>query len=88
MVALLEVAVHVRTLVADRAEAGAKRQDGLKDLGVSQVIELVPKAKGATGLTGWSRRGVVERPLAWRGRGRRLAKDGERTVARSLAWVE
>ena len=88
IVALLEVAVHVRKLFADSAYAGAKLQDALQALGVSQLIEIVPKAKGAKGFTVLSRRWVVERTFAWMGRCRRLSKDVERTVASSLAWVK
>ena len=65
-----------------------KLQDALTDLGVSGLIEIVPKAKGAKGFTVLSRRWVVERTFAWMGRCRRLAKDVERTVASSLAWVK
>ena len=88
IVALLEVAVHVRKLFADSAYAGPRLQDALKDLGVSQLIEIVPKAKDAKGFTVLSRRWVVERTFAWMGRCRRLSKDVERTVASSLAWVK
>jgi transposase len=86
MVALLEVAC-VEKLFADSACAGAKLHDALKELGVSELIEIVPKAKGDKGFTVLSRRWVVERTFAWMGRCRRLARDVERTVASSLAWV-
>ena len=85
IMALLEVAVCVERLFADSAYAGPKLQDALKELGVS---ELVPKPKGARGFTVLSRRWVVERTFAWMGRCRRLAKDVERTLASSLAWVK
>ena len=88
IVALLEVAVCVEKLFADSAYAGPKLQDALKELGVSELIEIVPKPKGAKGFTVLSRRWVVERTFAWMGRCRRLAKDVERTVASSLAWVK
>ena len=80
IVALLEVAVCVKKLFADSAYAGPKLQDALKELGVSELIEIVPKPKGAKGFTVLSRRWVVERTFAWMGRCRRLAKDVERTV--------
>ena len=60
----------------------------MQDLGVSELIEIVPKPKGVKGFTVLSRRWVVERTFAWMGRCRRLAKDVERTVASSLAWVK
>ena len=86
--ALLEVAVCVERLFADSGYAGPKLQDALKELGVSELIEIVPKPKGAKGFTVLSRRWVVERTFAWMGRCRRLAKDVERTLASSLAWVK
>ena len=78
------------------AGAGPKLQDALKDLGVSELIEIVPKPKGAKGFTVLSRGWVAERTpdqvrgrlFAWMGRCRRLAKDVERTVASSLAWAK
>ena len=88
IMALLEVAVCVERLFADRGYAGPKLQDALKELGVSELIEIVPKPKGAKGFTVLSRRWVVERTFAWMGRCRRLAKDVERTLASSLAWVK
>ena len=88
MVTLIEVAVRVKKLFADSGYAGPKLQDALTDLGVSGLIEMVPKAKGTKGLTVLSRRWVVEQTFAWMGCCRRLAKDVERTVASSLAWVK
>jgi putative transposase len=88
IMALLEVAVCVERLFADSGYAGPKLQDALKELGVSELIEIVPKPKGARGFTVLSRRWVVERTFAWMGRCRRLAKDVERTLASSLAWVK
>lgn len=85
---LLEEAVSVKKLFADSGYAGPKLQDALKDLGVSELIEIVPKPKGAKGFTVLYRRWVVERTFAWMGRCRRLAKDVERTLASSLAWVK
>ena len=78
IVALLEVAVCVKKLFADSAYV----RDALKELGVSELIEIVPKPKGAKGFTAvkWS-----EPSRGWGGR--RLAKDVERTVA-SLAWAK
>ena len=85
---LLEVAASVKKLFADSGYAGPKLQDALKDLGASELIEIVPKPKGAKGFTVLYRRWVVERTFAWMGRCRRLAKDVERTLASSLAWVK
>ena len=93
---LLEVAASVKKLFADSGYAGPKLQEALKDLGISGLIEIVPKPKGAKGFTVLYRRWVVERTpdqvrgrlFAWMGRCRRLAKDVERTPASSLAWVK
>ena len=91
---LLEVAASVKKLFADSGYAGPKLQDALKDLGVSELIEIVPKPKGAKGFTVLYRRWVVDPKspslgtFAWMGRCRRLAKDVERTLASSLAWVK
>ena len=65
IMALLEVAVCVERLFADSGYAGPKLQDALKELGVSELIEIVPKPKGAKGFTVLSRRWVVERTFAW-----------------------
>jgi len=51
------------------------------------LIEIVHKPKAIKGVTVLYRRWVVERTFAWMARCRRLAKDVERTVASSLAWV-
>lgn len=96
MALLLEVAVSVKKLFADSGYAGPKLQDALKDLGASELIEIVPKPKGAKGFTVLYRCWVVERTpdqvrgklFAWMGSCRRLAKDVERTLASSLAWVK
>ena len=46
IVALLEVAVCVKKLFADSAYAGPKLHDALKELGVSELIEIVPSPRG------------------------------------------
>ena len=63
-----------------------KLQDALKELGVSELIEIVPKPKGAKGFYSlvtsvW----VVERTFAWMGRCRRLAK-GRREDCGKFLW--
>ena len=88
MRALLQVAVGVERLCADRGYAGPKLQDAWHAWGVSELIEIVPKPKGTQGFTVWSRRWVVARTFAWMGRCRRLARDVERTLASALAWVK
>ena len=88
MRAFLEVAVGVEKLCADSGYAGPQLQDALHPLGVSELIEIVPKPKGTQGLTVLSRRRVVERTCAWMWRCRRLAQEVERTLASALAWVK
>ncbi len=85
MRAILEVAVDVEKLFADRGYAGPKLQDALHALEVSELIEIVPKPEGIQGFTVLPRRWVVERTFAWMGRCRRLAQDVERTLASALA---
>ena len=48
IVALLGVTAGVKKLFADSGYAGPKLQDALKDLGVPELIEIVPKPKGET----------------------------------------
>ena len=43
---LLKVAVGVKRLFADSGYAGPQLQDALYALGVSELIEIVPKTKG------------------------------------------
>lgn len=96
IVALFAVTVCVKKLFADNNYAGPKLHDALKELSVSELIEIVFKPKGAKGFTVSSRRWMVERTpdqvrgrlFAWMGRCRRLAKNVERSLASSLAWVK
>lgn len=64
IVALLVLTVCVKKLFVDSGYAGPKLHDALKELGISELIEVVPKPKGAKGFTVLSRRWVVERTLA------------------------
>ena len=50
-------------------------------------IEIVRRSDHAKGFVVIARRWVVERTLAWLGRCRRLAKDWEKTIASSEAWM-
>ncbi len=85
---LLAKSPTVKKLFADGGYAGPKLAGRLKKLGLSDLLEIVVKPKGKQGFTVLSRRWVVERTFAWLGRCRRLAKDFERTVASSVAWVK
>ena len=61
IVALLALTVCGKKLFADSGYAGPKLHDALKELGISELIEVVPKPKGAKGFTVLSRCWVVER---------------------------
>src|ERR1700721_2445134 len=51
------------------------------------TIEIVQRPHGVKGFQLLPRRWVVERTLAWCGRGRRLAKDFEGSAATEAAWI-
>ena len=50
-------------------------------------LEIVRRPDAATGFVIIARRWVVERTFAWLGRCRRLAKDWERSLSSSQAWL-
>ena len=54
---------------------------------VHWTVWLVKRSDIAQGLEVIPRRRVVERPLAWLGRCRRMAKDRKKTVASAEAWL-
>ena len=85
---MLEKAPRVEKLFADGGYAGAKLEGVLADPGVSGLMGIVEKPEETKGFTVLRRRRVVERSFAWMGRCRRLAKDVERTLARSVAWAK
>ena len=85
---MLEVAPTVAKLFADGGYQGPKLRAALQELGVSDLVQIVEKPKGAKEFTVVYRRWVVERTFGWMGRCRRLAKDFERTLESSLAWTK
>ena len=85
---MLEGAPTVTKLFADGGHQGPKLRGVLKDLAIADLIEVVGKPKGIRAFTVLCRRWVVERSFAWMGRCCRLAKDFERTIEISLAWVK
>ena len=85
---MLEKAPQVTKLWADGGYAGPKLEEALKDRGRGWIIEIVQKPKETRGFTVHYRRWVVERTFAWMSQCRRLAKDFERTLVRSLAWAQ
>ena len=88
IVDMLEVAPTVEKLFADGAYQGPKLRGMLKELAIADLIEIVEKPKDIKEFTVLYRRWVVERSFAWLNRCRRLAKDFERTIESSVAWVK
>ena len=86
IVDLLRRAATVSKLFADGGYQGPKLRAALKELGVSNLIEIVKQPKDAKDFTVLYRRWVAERTFSWMGRCRRLGKDFERTVDSTLAW--
>ena len=76
----------LRHVFADSAYGGPKLRDALKHLG-KWTIEIIKRSDEAKGLEVLPRRWVVERTFAWLGRCRRLAKDWEKSIASSEAWI-
>ena len=54
----------------------------------SWKLEIVKRNEDASGFEVLPRRWVVERTFAWMGRNRRLAKDFEKIVETSIAYLE
>ncbi len=88
ILAMLEKAPQVRKLWADGGYAGPKLEAALAEHGLGSILEIVHRPKETKGFTVLYRRWVVERTFAWLSWCRRLAKDVERTLASSLAWVQ
>ncbi len=78
----------VSKVFADGGYRGSKLRDRLKDLTLPDILEIVGKPKETAGFTVIRRRWVVARTFAWMGRCRRLARDFERSLESSLAWVQ
>ena len=80
----------LRHVFADGAYAGEKLRTALAGNG-GWTIEIIKRSDAANGfevlprrwVVGW----VVERTFAWLGRCRRLAKDWERSIESSTAWI-
>ena len=71
---------------ADGGYAGGKLGSALEREGVRLEIEVVERK--SEGFEVLHRRWVAERTFAWLNRCRRLAKDFEKTVESSLAWLQ
>ena len=76
----------LRHIFADGGYAGDKLRDAMAGRG-DWTIEIIKRSDTAKGFVPLPRRWVVERTLAWLGRNRRLAKDFEKTLESSTAWL-
>ena len=76
----------LRHVFADGGYAGKKLKQALRKLG-KWTIQIVKRSDKAKGFEIIPRRWVVERTLAWLNRNRRLAKDFERTIESTAAWL-
>ena len=75
-------------LFADGGYGGWKLQLALlQTMDEPPAIEVVRRPNDANGFVVLARRWVVERTFAWLGRCRRLAKDWEKTISSSKAWL-
>ena len=76
----------LRHVFADGGYAGEKLKTALRGKG-EWTLEIIKRSDTAKGFELLPRRWVVERTFAWFGRNRRLAKDFERTIESSTAWL-
>jgi len=76
----------LRQVFADGGYAGEKLRSALAGNG-DWTIEIIKRSDAAKGFEVLPRRWVVERTFAWLGRCRRLAKDWERSIESSTAWI-
>jgi putative transposase len=76
----------LRHLFADRVYRGRKLLDAIAGQG-KWTIEIVTRSQSIGTFKAEPKRWVIERTLAWFGRNRRLAKDFERSIASSEAWI-
>lgn len=83
---MLDSFPEIAKLFADGGYAGDKLEVAMLNMD-GPAIEIVRRPNRATGFIVIARRWVVERTFAWLGRCRRLAKDWEKTIASSQAWL-
>ena len=76
----------LRHVFADGGYAGPKLRKALAKIG-EWTVEIIKRSDAAKGFEVLPRRWVVERTFAWLGRCRRLAKDWEKSIQSSAAWV-
>lgn len=76
----------VAACLADGGYAGDKLKRRLKKIGRC-TVEIIKRTDKAKGFEALPRCWVVEWTFAWLGRCRRLAKDVEKSIASSEAWI-
>ena len=76
----------LQVLFADGGHAGNKLQTALQAIQAPR-LEIVRRPQKAKGFVVIARRWVVERTFAWLERCRRLAKDWEKRLVSSEAWL-
>jgi len=76
----------LRHLFADGGYAGDKLRYAMAGAG-DWTFEIIKRSDTAQGFEVLPRRWVVERTFAWFSRNRRLAKDFEKTIESSTAWL-
>jgi len=74
----------LRHIFADGGYRGPKLRTAMT---TEWTIEIVKRSDTAKGFEVIPRRWVVERTFAWLGRCRRLAKDWEKSIESSTAWI-
>jgi len=77
---------RLRHVFADGGYAGPKLKEVMRRFG-DWTIEIIKRSDTAKGFEVLPPRRVVERTFAWFGRSRRLAKDREKPIASSEAWI-
>ena len=86
LAALRQTFPRLHYVVADRVYRGKKLRTAIAAFGRWR-IEIVTRSERTGTFKPEPKRWVIERTFAWLGRNRRLAKDFERTIASSEAWV-
>ena len=76
----------LRHIFADGGYSGPKLREALEGIG-NWTIEIVKRSDTVKGFEVIPRRWVVERTFAWLNRCRRLAKDWEKSIKSSTAWI-
>lgn len=76
----------LRHVFADGGYAGDKLKGAMSGHG-DWTIQIIRRSDTANGFVLLPRRWVVERTFAWLNRNRRLAKDFEKTLESSTAWL-